>query len=382
MQMMIRILAFFAIVGMSACSLEQTAPDAISTAGIDHAAINTPDAVVGGDAPGTFATIQAALDAAPANEAVRYRILVKAGRYKEKLNVTRANTEILGEGAASTIIYFDAYAGQARHYRADSWGTPGSATVSIDAVDVHIANLTIENTFDFLTNDGRKTHNDPAAVSDSQAVALLLDTNSDRVSFSRVTLNGYQDTLFVHGKRAYFYQSTISGNVDFIFGQGNAVFEQSTIITRPRNSKFAEGEIQSYITAPSTNIAQEYGLTFLDCLLMREHGVPDQSVTLGRPWHPTTTFPDGRYADPDAIGKAVFIRTYMDAHISAQGWSSMGGTARDGTKRRIFTPEESRFFEYQSTGPGAVVNAQRPQLTDKQAAEYSLDKIFKDWQPA
>src|SRR5690606_23503702 len=94
-----------------------------------------------------------------------------------------------------------------------------------------------------------------------------------------------------------------------------------------------------------------------------------------------TTFPDGRYADPDAIGKAVFIRTYMDAHISAQGWSSMGGTARDGTKRQIFTPEESRFFEYQSTGPGAAVNAKRPQLTDEQAVEYSLDKIFKDWQP-
>src|SRR5690606_40949258 len=136
---------------------------------------------------------------------------------------------------------------------------------SISAGDVQIGNLTIENTSDFLPNDGRKTRNDPAAVSDSQAVALLLDTNSDRVSFSRVTLNGYQDTLFVHGKRVYFYQSTISGNVDFIFGQGNAVFEQSTIITRPRNSKFAEGEIQSYITATSTNNAQEYGLTFLYC---------------------------------------------------------------------------------------------------------------------
>lgn len=380
MQMIIRMLIYFAIVGVSACSLERKA-DAPSTADIVHAPIKTPDAVVGGDAPDAYSTIQAALDAAPTNEAVRYRILIKAGHYKEKLNITRANIEIRGEGATSTIIHFDAYSGQARNYREDNWGTPGSATVSISTTDVHIADLTIENTFDFLTNDGKKARKDPTAIADSQAVALLLDTNSDRVSFSRVTLNGYQDTLFVHGKRAYFYQSTISGNVDFIFGQGNAVFEQSTIITRPRNSKFSEGEIQSFITAPSTNIAQEYGLTFLDCLLMREPGVPDQSVTLGRPWHPTTTFHDGRYADPDAIGKTVFIRTFMDAHINPQGWSSMSGTARSGTERRIFTPEESRFFEYQSTGPGATVNAKRRQLTDEQAAEYSLDKIFKDWQP-
>jgi len=71
----------------------------------------------------------------------------------------------------------------------------------------------------------------------------------------------------------------------------------------------------------------------------------------------------------------------MDRHIKAQGWSSMAGTARDGSKSRIFTPEESRFFEYQSRGPGAVINPQRPQLTEVQLAHYSLDRIFGDWQP-
>ncbi|MEN0036438.1 MAG: pectinesterase family protein [Cellvibrio sp.] len=339
------------------------------------------DAVVGGDSPSAFKTIKAALDAAPSDDATRYRILIKAGRYNEKLNIGRANIDITGEGAERTVIYFDAHAANSRAYRTDNWGTPGSATVAINSVDVHLADLTIENTYDFLSNDAKQARNDPDAVADSQAVALLLDTASDRVSVNRVTLKGYQDTLFVHGKRAYFYQSTISGNVDFIFGQGNVVFEKSIIISRPRNSIFAEGEIHSFITAPSTNIAREYGLTFLDCTLTREQGVPDRSITLGRPWHPTTNFPDGRYADPDAIGKAVFIRTYMDSHINTQGWSSMPGTARDGTKSRIFTPEESRFFEYQSSGPGAAINPQRPQLTDEQLADYSLEKIFQDWRP-
>lgn len=374
-----QVMLLLAILGLGACSAE---PNSSDKSTLDKSASNTDekkyDAVVGGDSPHAFATIQAALEAAPKDESQLYRIRVSQGRYKEKLSITRSNLEIRGESTANTLIYFDAYAGNSRAYRADNWGTPGSATVSINAANVHVADLTIENTFDFLSNDAL---GNTERITDSQAVALLLDSDSDKVSFSHVTLNGYQDTLFAHGQRAYFYQSTISGNVDFIFGQGNVVFDQSTIVSRPRNSTIAEGDIHSYITAPSTNIAQEYGLTFLDCTLTREAGVPDQSITLGRPWHPTTTFPDGRYADPDAIGKAVFIRTYMDRHINTQGWSSMPGTAPDGTKSRIFTPEESRFFEYQSTGPGAVINVQRPQLTEEQAAQYSLKNIFVDWQP-
>ncbi|MFC3114420.1 pectinesterase family protein [Cellvibrio fontiphilus] len=363
---------------LSACELKQDTPGKDKPAA---ATLRQYDAIVDANTPGAYSSIQAALADAPENTAVRYRVLIKAGQYKEKVTITRPNLEIRGEGAAKTIIYFDAYAGNSRGYRADGWGTPGSATMSINSTDVHLAELTIENTFDYLTNDA-KGDDDPTKAGDSQAVALLLDTGSDRVSLSKVTLNGYQDTLFVHGKRAYFYQSAISGNVDFIFGQGNAVFDQSTIISRPRNSSFNAGEIQSFITAPSTNIQREFGLTFLDCKLTYEAGVPEHSITLGRPWHPTTTFPDGRYADPNAIGKAVFIRTFMDKHIHPQGWSSMAGTAPDGTKSRIFTPEESRFFEYQSSGPGATINEQRPQLTDAQAAGYSLEKIFIDWQPA
>lgn len=344
-----------------------------------HGTKNGYDAIVDPDnGAGTFPTLQAALNAAPADANQTYRILVKAGRYYEKVTIDRNNVEIQGEGTNKTAIEFDAYAGGASHYRDDNWGTPGSATLSINATDIHIADLAINNTFDFLANDARSS-DDPGYLSGSQAVALLLDKDSDRISFHSVMLNGYQDTLFANGYRAYFYQSTTSGNVDFIFGQGTVVFDESTIISRPRTKTFNEGAIQGYITAPSTNIQREYGLTFLDCELQREDGVPDNSTTLGRPWHPTTTFEDGRYADPNAIGKAVFIRTYMDGHISPKGWSSMGGTPREGTEKRIFTPEESRFYEYQSTGPGAHVNNQRPQLSDAEAARYTLTNIFGDW---
>ena len=384
MKIMIRLALAFISLAFMACQHEPAktlAPSGVDAlVGFDAAVGGGVDSVIGGEGAKVFASIQAALEAAPADTSKRYRIYIQPGRYYEKLNIVRANMEIVGADAAKTIIYFDAYAANSRHYRSDAWGTPGSATVSINSSDISLVNLTIENSFDYLANDA-KAEGDPTKASDSQAVALLLDTSSDKVSLRHVTLNGYQDTLFVHGKRAYFYQSTVSGNIDFIFGQGNAVFDQSTIISRPRGSNIGAGEIHSFITAPSTNIGRDYGLTFIDCQLLREPGVPDQSITLGRPWHPTTNFADGRYADPNAIGKAVFIRTFMDSHINPQGWSSMPGTARDGTKSRIFTPQESRFFEYLSYGPGAAINSSRPQLTEAQAASYSLSQILGDWQP-
>jgi pectin methylesterase-like acyl-CoA thioesterase len=45
---------------------------------------------------------------------------------------------------------------------------------------------------------------------------------------------------------------------------------------------------------------------------------------------------------------------------------------------------DGRFFEYQNTGPGAGVNANRPQLSDDQATEYTPQKYLAGtdgWNP-
>jgi len=76
-------------------------------------------------------------------------------------------------------------------------------------------------------------------------------------------------------------------------------------------------------------------------------------VGLARPWHPTTRFADGRYADPNAVGQAVFIDCAMGAHIHPDHWASMNGTARDGTMSAVFTPQTARFYESGSRGAGA-----------------------------
>ena len=80
--------------------------------------------------------------------------------------------------------------------------------------------------------------------------------------------------------------------------------------------------------------------------------MPNRSVTLARPWHPTN-FTDGRYAYPNAVGQVPSIDFFIDAHIDEQHYSTMCGTARDGRKPAILKPQDSRFQESGSVGPGA-----------------------------
>ncbi|WP_020210130.1 pectinesterase family protein [Gilvimarinus chinensis] len=305
---------------------------------------------------------------AGALQAGHSQIAVAPGDYYEKLTINRDQVTLTGLGQKPPRIFFDAYAGMAGVYHRDDWGTPGSATVTINAVGVRLHNLHIENSFDFLANDGRDK-DDPARVRHAQAVALLLDIGSDLTVVTDSVIDGYQDTVFADGGRSYFYNSRISGNVDFIFGDGLVVFDHCEIVSRKRGKAFKSGDIQGHITAPSTNVQQPYGLIFINSRLTREDGVPDNSVSLGRPWHPTTTFTDGRYADPNAIGSAVYLDTWMDAHIRKEGWASMTGTARDGTKSRVFTPEESRFYEYRSSGPGVMNRPSRRRLSHSETVD-------------
>lgn len=325
-----------------------------------------------------FPSIQAALDAAPTINQKPYRIFIAKGNYYEKLVIAKSNIQLIGANRYSTRIFYNAYAGQqstdAGATKGQIRGTPGSATLIVRAANIQLHQITIENTFDFLANDAL-ANDDPKRIHNSQAVALHLDNGSDQFLARDIRLLGYQDTLFVNAGRSWFDKSFIAGNVDFIFGKGNALFTDSEIKTLGRGKPNSP---HGYLVAPSTNINSEYGLTFIDCILTRDKSVPDNSTPLGRPWHPTTQFADGRYADPSAIGKAVFINSWMDAHITRDGWYAMGGTAKDGTKIQ-FQPEDARFFEYNNKGPGAAINRKRRQLDKSEIENYTQEKIWGDW---
>ncbi len=326
-----------------------------------------------------FAHIQEALDAAAADTSGAEAVIdIAPGVYHEKPVVRRPRTVLRGQGADRTRIVFDAVAETAGHYHRLNWGTPGSATLTVDAVDVTIDAVTIENDYDFLANDALPP-GDPKKISNSQGVALLADIHSDRLKVLRSLIAGYQDTLFANGKRVWVRDSTISGNIDFIFGNGEVLIEDSTIKSRRRAATFAPGAFQSFVTAPSTPLTQDLGIVIHHSHLTREAGVPDGAVALGRPWHPTTTFADGRYADPNAVGEAVFIDCVMDAHIRPDHWTEMNGTARDGTKTARFLPQDARFFESGSSGPGGAHGDIGIKWTGRPDIAAVRKAFFEDW---
>lgn len=326
-----------------------------------------------------YQRIEEALAAAPDNAAQPWIIAIRPGRYREKLTVTKPNIAFVGAGRDTTVITFDAFAGQDRPDGQGKWGTGGSATVTVKAADFSSRGLTIANEFDYLAND-RKDPTSSDRVGASQAVAVMLDNGADRSLFQDVALTGYQDTLYANAGRSLFDGCHISGNVDFIFGAGAAFFENCDIVSRHRGSA---GTLPAgFVTAPSTMLDQQSGLIFINCRLSKEGSdIPAGSHYLGRPWHPTKSFPEGRYADPNAVGVSVFMNCHLDDHIAAEGWTAMQGTALTGP-RKWFTPlEDARFSEFANTGPGARINDKRPQLDEQKAKTYSMANVLGDWQP-
>jgi pectinesterase len=280
----------------------------------------------------TYRTVGAAITGLPANGGARVVIFVRNGRYREKLTVDRPRVTLVGESRDGTVITYDAAAGTPTPL-GGTYGTRGSYTLRIVAPDFRAERLTIENAFDYMAN-AAKPDSDATKLRDAQAVALMLDLGSDRASFEDVRILGHQDTLFANSGRAYFHRCEVAGSVDFIFGAGQAVFDECRIVSRDRGSRTNNG----YVTAPSTN------------------------------------------GDPDAVGSAVFIECWMDDHIGAKGWDRMSMVDSTGN-RTWWEPETARFFEYRTTGPGAVASERRRVLTPADAARHTVAAVLGDWRP-
>jgi pectinesterase len=325
---------------------------------------------VGANAKG-YRTIGAALAGAPSLPARGYTILIRNGRYHEKLTVDKPNVHFVGESRDKTVLTYDA-ASDTPAPGGGTYGTRGSYTLRINATDFSLENMTVENAFDQPANTA-KADSDPTKMKNTQAVAVMTDSASDRSSFRDCRITGHQDTLFPNGGRSYFHRCIITGSVDFIFGAGQTVIEESDIISRDRKTPSNNG----YITAPSTPGWLPYGMLIIRSRLKKESpAMAANSVSLGRPWHPS--------ADPKVNSAVVFVDTWMDDHIKTDGWDRMSSIDRASGERVWFEAKDNRMFEYRSKGPGAATSssAARRILTDDEAKVYTIDSVLKGWKPS
>ena len=259
--------------------------------------------------------LQKAFDQAPENAV----IFLGEGIYRQKVVIRTPGITLVGAGKSKTVIVFDDHA-KKPHPIGWEYNTFRTYTLAVCADSVTIRDLTVAN--DAFSPEVK-----------GQEVALSVLGTDFRME--NCILTSTQDTLFVgplpsdligryegfladelragYPMEQTFVNCLIEGTVDFIFGCGQALFENCEI--RSMNDARNIG----YVAAPSHSLRQREGIRFHRCRFTREAGVADGSIYLARPWRD--------------YGIAEFHDCSYDTHIAAVGFDKWSGTNRDTTAR-------------------------------------------------
>ncbi|KAL1341252.1 pectinesterase 4 [Arachis hypogaea] len=276
-----------------------------------------PNVVVAKDGSGQFKTVLEAINSYPKNYTGRYIIYVKAGVYDEYITVDKKfkNLFIYGDGNTKTII-------TGRKNFHEGTKTMRTSTFSTNADDFIAKSIAFENT---------------AGAEGHQAVALRVQ--GDRSAFFDCAMRGYQDTLYAHAHRQFYRNCEISGTIDFIFGYGTTLIQNSRIIVRKPMSNQ-----QNIVVADGTDQKNmPTGIVLQNCEIMADSTLyPDRLTVrtfLARPWK--------------AFSRAVFIENTIGDLIQPQGYIPWNPPTEANT-------DNCYFVEYGNTGAGANAGARAP----------------------
>ncbi|RAL43824.1 hypothetical protein DM860_014325 [Cuscuta australis] len=266
------------------------------------------DVVVAADGSGNYTTVTEAVANAPEKSSKRYVIKIKAGVYRENVEVPKKKTNImfLGDGRTNTII-------TGNRNVVDGTTTFHSATVAAVGPGFLARDITFQNTA------GQEKH---------QAVALRV--GSDLSAFYRCDILAYQDTLYVHSNRHFFVECLIAGTVDFIFGNGAAVFQDCDIHAR----RPGPGQKNMITAQGRKDPGQNTGIVIQNCRIGATSDLkPDQAnfpTYLGRPWK--------------EFSRTVIMQSSISDVVHPAGWHEWAGD---------FALETLVYGEYANTGDGA-----------------------------
>ncbi|KAL8238476.1 hypothetical protein R6Q59_015043 [Mikania micrantha] len=264
--------------------------------------------VVAQDGSGTYKTIGEAVAAAGKRSGSgRYVIYVKAGTYKENIEIGTKlkNIMLVGDGIGKTII-------------TGSKSVGGGATTFNSATVAVVGDGFIGRGITFRNTAGAQNH---------QAVALR--SGSDLSVFYQCSFEGYQDTLYVHSNRQFYRECDIYGTVDFIFGNAAVVFQNCNIYARNPPNK------TNTVTAQGrTDPNQNTGISIQNCRVTAASDLKGSTGSvktyLGRPWQ--------------QYSRTVFLKTFLDSLVNPAGWMPWSGN---------FALDTLYYGEYMNTGPGS-----------------------------
>ncbi|KAL1294062.1 hypothetical protein HN51_054755 [Arachis hypogaea] len=307
-----------------------------------------PNVIVAKDGSAKFTSINQALKNVPQKNMKPFVIFIKKGVYKEYVEVTREMRHVVfvGEGGDKTRI-------TGNKNFIDGTNTYKTATVAIQG-DYFIAiNMGFENS---------------AGAHKHQAVAVRVQ--ADKSIFYKCSFDGYQDTLYAHTMRQFYRDCTISGTIDFIFGDAVTVFQNCTFVVRkPMQNQ------QCIVTAQGRKEKhQPSGIVIHGGSIVAEPGESkdhknvkfDSKAYLARPWK--------------NYSRTVFLQTYIGDLIEPEGYMPWQGPEGNTGMDTCY------YAEFNNIGPGS--NATKrvkwhgvKHLTEKSVGAFFPSKFFHgdDW---
>ncbi|KAL2936403.1 putative pectinesterase/pectinesterase inhibitor 32 [Bienertia sinuspersici] len=217
------------------------------------------------------------------------------------------------------------------------------------------------------------TFQNTAGPEKHQAVAFRSD--SDLSALYRCAFRGYQDTLYAHSNRQFFRECTITGTVDFMFGDGVAVFQSCQIQARQglpnqKNTITAQGRKDpGENTGFSIQFCNITGDSSLTTNITTNTSSNTSSATytyLGRPWK--------------AYSRTIIMESYISDVIRPEGWLEWNGNV---------SLDTLYYAEYMNNGPGASLGSRVKWAgyhvlnSSAQALNYTVAQFIKGsmWLP-
>lgn len=350
-----------------------------------------------------YATVKEAVAAAkamaPTSEEQRITIHIAPGTYREQIIVDTPYISFVNDSEKEDVILTWYYGIGYQYYSADAtgyyndenafdkyaknsaskWGVgtyiKGSATafraegITFEAsfnkyvTDEEIADGVVTGGAD-AKNFERKINSDVnSKASTERSTALAIE--ADNAEFVNCSMIGSQDTLYTGAAiNVYIKNCDIEGNTDFMFGDGDIVFDTCEL----RWAGYSDQASGGHLTA--TKDTATYGYLYRNCTVTaRKTAYADDSIkmvqtpgTFGRTW--------------GAGARVAFLNTKLENNtmISAAGWGSMNGD-----------PANANYKEYNTTtlNKSAVDTSGRVAgtvITDSSAINVK-DYFGSDWTP-
>ncbi|KAE8771524.1 putative pectinesterase 67 [Hordeum vulgare] len=180
--------------------------------------------------------------------------------------------------------------------------------------------------------------------------------SGDKVAFYHCAFYSPHHTLFDSAGRHYYESCYIQGNIDFIFGGGQSIFQCPEIFVKPDRRTPILGSIAAQ------DRKEESGNGGFVFLKGKVYGVGE--VYLGRA--------------NEAYSRVVFADTYLSKSVNPAGWTNYDFSG---------STEHVMLAEFNCTGPGADTSQRVPwsrRLDQAEAAKFlTVDFINgKEWLPA